>query len=330
MERPLHRDVWLAFLSGLAAAMAIALCCAAWIVGAWPEGAIAALTAAVFCSFFASRDDPVPGIINFTVFTLVSIPVVGLYLFALLPRVQDFPMLVLVLAPVLLPLGYAIAKPQWNGWAMPLTLGVGNGLALTETFNPDFASFVNGNVTQVIGLLAAILVTRLFRSVGADWSARRLLRSSWRELAALAREGRVVDRTAFVGRMLDRLGLLTVRLAVVPQEDRLHAADALADLRAGLNIRELNVVRPELAGPAADAVGEVLGGLADHYAQRRADDPRPPDPRLLPALDAAITASAGQEAERPDARRSVIALVSLRRNLFPTAEAFPVTAGEGA
>jgi len=138
----------------------------------------------------------------------------------------------------------------------------------------------------------------------------------------------VVDRTAFTARMLDRLGLLTVRLAVAPQDDRIKAADALADLRAGLNIRELNVARPALGVAAADAVGEVLGGLASHYGRRRADDPRPPDPALLARLDEAIAASADQDAASPDARRSTIALVSLRRNLFPAAE--PYLAGAGA
>ncbi len=263
------------------------------------------------------------------VFTVASFPLVALYLFAALPRVDDFLMLVVVLAPVMLPLGFFVGDPGSYNWSMPLLLGVGNGLALQETFRPDFASFVNGDVAQLVGLGAAVTVTRLFRSVGADWSARRILRAGWRELAALARAGRPVDSNAFVGRMLDRMGLLTVRLALVDPADQIHAADALADLRAGLNIQELNLEQPGLPRRAADAVGRVLQALGLHYARRRADQPPAPDPGLLPAIDTAIAASAGEGAD-PHARRSVIALVGLRRNLFPAAEAWPAPSPEAA
>ncbi len=325
-DRPLHRDVLLALLSGAAAAIATLICCGIWIDLAWPEGAVAALTAAVFCSFFATRDDPAPGIVNFMVFTLASMPLVGIYLFVILPWLQDFPGLVLVLAPALLPLGAAIARPDWYPWAMPLTLGIGNGLALQETFQPDLASFLNSDVAQMIGLAVAIIATRLFRSVGAEWSARRILRAAWRELADLARSQGQVDRTQFVGRMLDRLGLLTVRLALASPDDRIHAFDALADMRAGLNIRELNAVRAQLGSEAASAVGQVLEELDRHFRRRAPEDPAPPPRELLPAVDAAIGASAQEEDRNPAARRSVIALVGLRRNLFPAVDAFPAAA----
>ena len=327
-DRPLHRDVLLALLSGAAAGIATLVCCGIWIGFAWPEGAVAALTAAVFCSFFATRDDPAPGIVNFMVFTLASMPLVGVYLFVILPGVQDFTGLVLVLAPALLPLGAAIARPDWYVWAMPLTLGIGNGLALQESFQPDLASFINSDIAQMIGLAVAILTTRLFRSVGAEWSARRILQAGWRELADLARNQRPVDRTAFVGRMLDRLGLLAVRLALTPPEDRIHAFDALADMRAGLNIRELNTARPGLGPDAAGAVGQVLEVLGEHYRHRAPDEPSPPSPTLLTRVDTAIAASVREEAANPHARRSVIALVGLRRNLFPAVDSPPLAPAE--
>ena len=61
-----------------------------------PRGA--AMFAAVFCSFFATMDDPVPAINNFMRFTLWSAPVSALYVLVLLPLVHDFGMFVLVAA----------------------------------------------------------------------------------------------------------------------------------------------------------------------------------------------------------------------------------------
>ena len=69
-NRVLHKDTGLALLSSFAAVLAICLCSAFWIATAWPAGSAAAMMAAVFCSFFATMDDPVPAIRRFMRFTL--------------------------------------------------------------------------------------------------------------------------------------------------------------------------------------------------------------------------------------------------------------------
>jgi hypothetical protein len=120
------------------------------------------------------------------------------------------------------------------------------------------------------------------------------------------------------------MGQLTLRLATARPSAQLQAADALADLRAGLNIQELNVLRPELRPAAAGAVDGVLGDLASHYRQRARFEEHSPARELLPRIDAAIGAAAADAGEA--ARRAVMALVGLRSNLFPGAEPY----GEGA
>ncbi len=47
----------------------------------------------------------------------------------------------------------------------------------------DLVSFINSMLAQLAGIGAAAVFTRLLRSVSADWTARRLLRAGWRELA---------------------------------------------------------------------------------------------------------------------------------------------------
>ncbi|MFX7724250.1 FUSC family protein, partial [Acinetobacter baumannii] len=67
-----------------------------------------------------------------------------------------------------------------------LIFGVGGSLSLLDTGTGDFASFLNSSAGQIVGIVTAMLVTRLCRSVGAAWSARRLLHVGWREIADLA------------------------------------------------------------------------------------------------------------------------------------------------
>jgi uncharacterized membrane protein YccC len=63
-----HRDAGLAALSAFTAA--VFLCCVFWLATAWPAGSDAASFAAIMCSLFATRDDPVPAIHDFLKYTL--------------------------------------------------------------------------------------------------------------------------------------------------------------------------------------------------------------------------------------------------------------------
>ncbi|NDP60105.1 MAG: FUSC family protein, partial [Oxalobacteraceae bacterium] len=76
----LHLDHGLALRSAFAAFIAILVCSAFWIVTGWPSGAAAPTMAAVFCCFFATQDDPVPGIRMFLNYTMLSIPISAFYL----------------------------------------------------------------------------------------------------------------------------------------------------------------------------------------------------------------------------------------------------------
>jgi uncharacterized membrane protein YccC len=144
----------------------------------------------VFCCFFAAMDDPVPAIKSFGLFSLLSLPLAALYMFAVLPAIDGFPLLLAVMAPPLLFLGLYIPNPKTMGAALAVIMGFANALALQESFSADFASFLNGNLGQFVGLLAAIMVTAGLRSMGADASARRLLGRTWTGLARLARARR--------------------------------------------------------------------------------------------------------------------------------------------
>ena len=118
----LHRDHGMAMLSAFAAALTVLVCCALWIASGWPDGAIAAQMSVVACCIFAAQDDPVPAILGFIRAAIGSLVVVAVYLFAVLPAIDGFPMLVLMLAPILLTMGVLMTKPRWVGTAVALAV----------------------------------------------------------------------------------------------------------------------------------------------------------------------------------------------------------------
>lgn len=305
--RPLHRDDGLALLSATATLLTVLGCCLFWVVTGWPEGAVAAMIAAVVCCFFATLDDPVPAQRGFLIWTVASLPLAAVYLFAILPMIDGFAMLCLALAPALLALGAVMAIPSWYGRMIPMLIGFAGGLALTNVYTVDAASFFNSSVAQVIGVAAAMTMTRLVRSIGAGTAIRRLRRAGWRDLALLAE--RPSRLPTWRSRMLDRVGLLAGRIGEVEDEERDAAATALRELRMGLSLAQ---IAPD---PQHAALRSALGAWFGQLANGR--EPAPP-PALLDDIDRAITSDLARDADP----QRLAALVGLRRNVFPAAPAW--------
>lgn len=312
----LHQDRGMALLSAFAAIFAVLACCAFWILTGWSTGSAAPMLAAVLCCFFAAQDDPVPFIKGFLDYTIYSIPVSAIYLLALLPAVHNFESLVLVCAPTFLVLGVLIARPSTFGRAIPFLFGICFTLALIDTHNADLVSFSNGMAAQIVGLVVAAVTTAMFRRVGAGWTARRLLKAGWNELARLGSGERVTSLAEFSARMVDRVGLLTPRLALAGAHQDLQAVDALRDLRVGLNMTLLQEVRRQL-GRGEAAINPLMELLAHHFALRPDTDAQG-EARLLEAIDNALRAlcEGVQDAAQ---REALAALTGMRRDLFPQA-----------
>jgi uncharacterized membrane protein YccC len=298
-------DHGLALLSAAAAAIAVLLVCGFWILTAWPAGAGAAIMVAVACSFFAAQDDPAPAIAQMTRNALIVVVADAVYGFAILPRVETFPELMLVLLPAGLLIGVLVSRPATFGTGMVMGAVGATTLALNNGYTGDFAAYINGSL-------------ELIRSVGAAWSAERLLRAGWRDIAAAAGPQARHDRAHLTGVMMDRLGLLMPRLAAVSPGADIAAADALVDLRVGLNTIGLQREMAFLSPAEQQRNAAVLTGVAAHY---QGNPLQAAAPSLRQAIDDAITgiihrADAAQS--RPH-RETLMMLVGLRSVLFASA-----------
>jgi NodT family efflux transporter outer membrane factor (OMF) lipoprotein len=314
-RRPMHSDLPLALLSGAAATLAILVSCAIWIGTGWSDGASAAALCAVFCCFFATLDDPVPAIANFGVFTLAAIPLGALYVFAILPAIDGFPMLVAVLLPPLILLGTLLVEPKRAGAAIAAILGFSNAVALQATYSADFASFVNVNLGQYIGLFSAIFVTASMRSIGVEASVRRLQGHSRKQLAQLARARSAPAPAAFATAVVDRLGILTPKLATTEAgRGDATAVAALRDLRVGMNLVALQELRATLSGAARLNIDTVLAKVGDHFASRTAGA-APSAAAILEPIDRALGGLSGEQSR--GVVRGITALVGLLTERLP-------------
>jgi uncharacterized membrane protein YccC len=312
-----HRDHGMALWSAAGAMIAILACCTFWIGTGWPDGTSAPMMAAVACSFFAAQDDPVPGIRDFTRWSMVSMALVAVYLFAVLPRVSNVETLIAMLAPSFLLFGVLIARPPTAFIGMVLAANTASLLALQSTYSADFAAFINSGISFVVGTAVAVIVISLARSVGAEWSVRRLMTTGWMALAVAAERRGKRDRAAFAGVMLNRVGLLAPRLALIPDSD-LRNVDSFSELRVGLNIVDLRRARHGLAPRTLSAIDDMLDQLAvTFHGHAGGSMPSALLPSIDLALAEAITESSGEV--REDA---LIGLVGIRCALFPDASAY--------
>lgn len=308
-----HRDHGMALLSGIGVFLSILLTCAIWIATGWPDGAGAPMMAAVGCSFFAAQDDPAPFIVGFANSAIVGALGAGAYLFAVLPLATTFEMLTLALAPGLLLCGVFMTQPRTAPMAMGAAVNGSAMIALQGSYAGDFAAFTNSSVAVILGMWSAALVTRLVRSVGAGWSARRLRAVNRRSLAEAAERRGAQDGLELAALMLDRLGLIAPRLAALPPDDAEWTADLLAEVRVGINLVELRRDRRQLSGPGRAAVEALLAALARHFRSAAA-----PPPALLDTIDASLDAVSA-DARRAPGRAALMGLVGIRRGLFPDA-----------
>jgi uncharacterized membrane protein YccC len=320
-RRTLHRDPGLALLSGLAAAGATLVACVLWIEGSWPEGAVAAQFAAIGCTYSATLDNPANLIRAAIVAILVALPFAALYEFAILPHIDGFVSLAIVLSPVVLlfSLMQASASQRLEGVGLVLAIAFSGGLALQTTYKADFAAFVNSNSAEIVGLFVAIAMNLVFRTIDPSWNALRISRAGWKAVRRLAM-GREVELRDWTSQMFDRLGLVTSRVGVADGANLARESiDGLRDLRVGLNIGTIRGVEAQLGLASRSALEGVLETVSGAYSSRIGS--RPPRIGLEQAIDHGITSLGAEVPSRP-ILDGLAALTGLRLDLAPTGSGY--------
>jgi uncharacterized membrane protein YccC len=320
-SRELHRDYAAAARGAFGAFVTILTGCALWIGSGWQDGSTAVMLAGVFLALFAASDNPAAPIKGFMIGTLIASALAALYGYAILPRLDGFPMFAAAFAPMLLALGAMLASPRMGGIALPVLLGLGSPALIADRYVGEFAAFLNGTIAQLVGVWFAIIMAGLLQSAGVESAIRRTIRATWNDLATRSTMMTTPDVRGWINRMLDRIALLAPRLATARREDSDLLFHALRDLRTGVAIGELRQLRLDLPSQEGEPLAHVLAGVARHYRRLNPDAPQPAEPALLTDIDDAVGALSHNDNESVR-RQGMLALVSLRRNLFPAAPAY--------
>ncbi len=319
----LHADWRFALLAGLASTLSILICCAIWIGTGWADGGVSAMMTGVFCCLFAALDNPVTMILRFGAALIAALPVAAFYLFVLLPPVDGFLPLALLLLPVLLAAGWIIPHPRYGVTGSAFMLGFANALALQESFHANLARFINANSGQVLGVLVAAMVTAGLRTAGIDRIIARLRVRLHKDLVTLASARTAPNPIAVLGRTTDRLALISERLGEATDE----ATATLREVRIAANIVAIQQVRMASERRLSLALSRVLRDVARTYQSRTEAPPE----RLLARIDVALRlmlddlpmgTNRNDILAASDRTEGLGALVALRRNLFPQAPDF--------
>jgi hypothetical protein len=217
---------------------------------------------------------------------------------------------------LLLLAGTLMALPGWQGKMSAFIVGFCGSFSLAQHFNPDFASFVNRNAAQLIGIASVVFATRILYNVSSRQNIQHLLSAVWQDLADLASGRKPLSAAQWINTMLDRIGLLTPYVVIMQTDDRLKSVELMRDLRTGLNIIHLQESGPELLQAFGTGFEIILSLIASHFEGLDKKGYCVPSEILLQEIDTKIANVICSPQGK--ARESVLnALTGLRCNLFP-------------
>lgn len=313
-SRAIERDCVGALIAAASTTVALFIASNLWIASGWEGGASAVMMAGVFFAIYSGLGNPALALKNKFIGVVVRLLLGSLYVLVILPSIDSFPWLVAALAPTLLISGALLTTPRHSALAFNLIIGVLNPTIISERFVPDFASYLNNGLATLTGIYFALVMMKMTQSLWLGGASRRLLRAGRIDIA----RGTNKAMTQWRSRMGHRIALLATRAGNPAGIDARPTAEAWCDLRAGLSLAELAGLKSRLPAEAEREVDSILGEAAQHYCHLSTAQEASAPAALLAHIDRAI--QAGTHGLDATVQRAVtLALVSVRRNIFPLA-----------
>jgi uncharacterized membrane protein YccC len=186
--RWLWSDPVAAALSGIRAALAVAITTAFWFATAWPSGPIAVIVAGVVCTLLASMEQPEKITLALAATILVAAVPVYVTQFHLLPYALDFVSMAVVLAPLLLGCAFIIAQPGIGPLGLPAAVyfAVASHIDNNNVMTYNVVNFLNTSLAIFIGIGVALVMFAAFFPETPVRAGRRFRRYLSVQLSRLA------------------------------------------------------------------------------------------------------------------------------------------------
>ncbi|SNB66870.1 Uncharacterized membrane protein YccC [Arboricoccus pini] len=314
--RAIDRDYVGALAAAASTTIALFSACLLWIASGWEGGAGAVMLTGVFFALYSGFASPALLLKNKFIGVVVRLSLGAVYVLTVIPSIDGFPALAISLAPVLVISGVLLTAPRYSPLAFNLIIGVLSPSIIADHFESDFGAYINNGLASLTGIYFALIMMRLLQPLWLAGAAQRLLRAGWNDIV----HGRYLASLRWRNRMGHRLALLTMRSNNIGPLSSQMTADALRDLRIGLSLAELAGLRPTLTTAARCETSSILNEVAHYYRNLLKKTDHSPPTSLLAHIDHAM--QVGLDNSAAGVRRATtLALVSLRRNIFPAAVA---------
>ncbi|WP_296259453.1 MULTISPECIES: FUSC family protein [unclassified Pseudomonas] len=160
--------------SGLRATFILGLMSVYWVATAWPSGASMTLVSAATVALSATTPNPRRMSFQMACGTLLGAFLGFFITFFVLPRIDGFPLLCMVLAPVFVLGTFLTMRPQWVGYGLGLLIFfcIGSAPDNLTVYNPY--AFINDYIAMVLGMLLCAAAGAIILPPNSRWLWQRL------------------------------------------------------------------------------------------------------------------------------------------------------------
>ncbi|WP_448145445.1 FUSC family protein [Pseudomonas silesiensis] len=166
---------WLASAaSGIRAAFILVVLGSYWVATAWPSGATMTLIAAATVGLSAATPNPKRMAFQMACGTFLGALIGFVEMFFIFPWIDGFPLLCVMLAPVIVLGSFLSSRPQYAGVGLGLLIFFSTGSVPDNLtlYNPY--TFINDYIAMVLGMLVCAAAGAIILPPNSRWLWRRL------------------------------------------------------------------------------------------------------------------------------------------------------------
>ena len=160
--------------SGIRAAFILVVLGSYWVATAWPSGATMTLIAAATVGLSAATPNPKRMAFQMACGTFLGALIGFVEMFFIFPWIDGFPLLCVMLAPVIVLGSFLSSRPQYAGVGLGLLIFFSTGSVPDNltVYNPY--AFINDYIAMVLGMLVCAAAGAIILPPNSRWLWRRL------------------------------------------------------------------------------------------------------------------------------------------------------------
>ncbi|WP_085611393.1 MULTISPECIES: FUSC family protein [unclassified Pseudomonas] len=165
---------WAAAASGIRASFILIVLGSYWVATAWPSGATMTLIAAATVGLSAATPNPKRMAFQMACGTFLGALIGFVEMFFIFPWIDGFPLLCVMLAPVIVLGSFLTSRPQYAGVGLGLLIFFSTGSVPDNLtiYNPY--TFINDYIAMVMGMLVCAAAGAIILPPNSRWLWQRL------------------------------------------------------------------------------------------------------------------------------------------------------------